>query len=169
MITLAGTVIHKSGNMTGGSGGAADTRPAKLRAASEKSASRAQISEKEFAKLQARKEELTKQVVEIEAEEAAAFRQQEEEAQLTQKILSLENRLKYAELDLNTVNKKINDNEKKLKVADTHTHTHTHTHTYTRMLSRRLWIDCATSSETVSSSTLACRLKRSTFLPAFCF
>ena len=85
VITLAGTVIHKSGNLTGGTSGKGDGS-AKLRAASDKSASKTAISEKEFTKLQQRHEELTKQTIDLEAEMAMAFRQQDEEQALASKV-----------------------------------------------------------------------------------
>ena len=78
-------MIHKSGNLTGGTSGKGD-RSAKLRGASDKSASKTAISEKEYNRVKERYDQLLKELIEIEAEMATAFRQQDEEAQLTLKV-----------------------------------------------------------------------------------
>jgi chromosome segregation ATPase len=85
VITLGGTVIHKSGNLTGGTSAKGD-RSAKLRGASDKTASKTAISEKEYSRVKERYEQLLKELIDVEAEMAAAFRQQDEEAQITSKV-----------------------------------------------------------------------------------
>jgi len=114
VITLGGTVIHKSGNLTGGTSAKGD-RSSRLRAGGDKTASKTLISEKEYTRLRDRQDALVKQLLEVEAEAAQAFRTKDEEESLVSRIASTENRLKYAEQDLAAVSKKHDENEDKLK------------------------------------------------------
>lgn len=86
IVTLGGTVIHKSGNMTGGTSTKHDAKSGKLKSASEKSASKQVINEKEYQKLVKRKDELVAELLQIEAEVANAFRQQDEENKLSARV-----------------------------------------------------------------------------------
>jgi C4-dicarboxylate-specific signal transduction histidine kinase len=116
VITLGGTVIHKSGNLTGGTSAKGD-RSSRLKAgggAGDKTASKALISEKEYARLRERQEQLVKSLIEVEAEAAQSFRAKDEEESLVSRITSTESRLKYAEQDLAATNKKLEENEVKL-------------------------------------------------------
>lgn len=86
IVTLGGTVIHKSGNITGGASSKGDGRAGKLRSSAEKSASKAVISEREYQKLTKRRDELVEELLKVEAETAAAFRQQDEESKLSARV-----------------------------------------------------------------------------------
>lgn len=119
IVTLGGTVIHKSGNMTGGTSTRADSKGGKLKSAAEKSASKALINEKEYQKLVKRRDELVEELLRLEEEGKQAHRQQDEEAKLAGKIVSLESRLKYIEIDVEASTKKVADNEKKIKAMET--------------------------------------------------
>jgi structural maintenance of chromosome 1 len=86
IVTLGGTVIHKSGNMTGGASTKYDTKSGKLRSAVEKTASKTIINEREYQKLKKRRDELVEELLKLEAESAAAFRQQDEENKLSSRV-----------------------------------------------------------------------------------
>src|SRR5687767_2904719 len=67
IVTLGGTVIHKSGNMTGGTSSKSDTKSNKLKSAVEKTAaSKQKILESEYQKLNKRKDELVEEILKLE-------------------------------------------------------------------------------------------------------
>jgi len=120
IVTLRGTVIHKSGNLTGGSSARMMAATTKLvrGAGGEKTASKAIISEKEFKKLKDDKERMLKEMLEIEASGLIGHRQQDQENSLTMRINGIESRLKYAEADLAAVNKRYDDVTKRIEALE---------------------------------------------------
>jgi hypothetical protein len=78
-------MLHRSGNLTGGATSKSD-RSGKLRAASEKSASKQAISEKEYQKLSERCDALIKQLIEVEGEQISEHRFQDEQASIVTKV-----------------------------------------------------------------------------------
>jgi len=89
VVTLDGTVIHKSGNLTGGKGDFSRKAEA--------------WNEKDVAKQKAAKDKLMQELVELDKVRHVG----ETEQQLNAEITGLKNRLHYAELDLKATNDKL--------------------------------------------------------------
>lgn len=85
IVTLGGTVIHKSGNMTGGLSAKGD-KSGKLRASSDKTASKMVIHEREYEKLKKRQNEIVEELLKLEGETAAEYRAKDEEQKLETRV-----------------------------------------------------------------------------------